>query len=250
MELDLIQYLNEIGLNNNEAIIYSELLASGPTPISLLAKTSGIKRGTVYNTIESLSEKGLVHHEIAGTKKLIAAQSPDQLGLMVAKQKQLFETVLPRLQALHTTSRPSESLIKQFHGIQSIRSVYSNLLEHLQKNDDYLVIANQEKWYHLDPEFFEKFIQRRAKLSLNIKLLLQDTPHAREFQKKQKKYNETIKILPKYVDLDIAMVITPKQTIIVQIIQPVFALVIENISLVEMNKILFDLLWGVLEKSG
>lgn len=245
MEIDLIQHLNEIGLDSNEAELYVALLNSGPTTILLLAKSSGIKRSTVYNTIDSLVAMGLVHHEIQGKKKLIAAENPNQLGVIIEKQKQLLNAVLPRLQALHATTRPSESLIKQFHGLQGIRSVYSNLLTDLKDNEDYHVISNQDKWYSLDPDFFETFIKKRAKLKLNIKLLLQDTLHAQEFKKKQALYNETIKLLPKHVDININMVITSRKTIIVQLVNPIFALVIENSSMVEMNHMIFNLLWDL-----
>ncbi len=245
MEIDLIQHLNDIGLDSNEAELYVALLNSGPTTILLLAKSSGIKRSTVYNTIDSLITRGLAHHEIQGKKKLIAAENPNQLGVIIEKQKQLLNTVLPRLQALHSTTRPSESLIKQFHGLQGIRSVYSNLLTDLKDDEDYLVISNQDKWYDLDPDFFETFIKKRAKLKLNIKLLLQDTLQAQEFKKKQSVYNETIKLLPKHVDININMVITSRKTIIVQLVNPIFALIIENSSMVEMNHMIFNLLWSV-----
>lgn len=245
MEIDLIQYLNEIGLNNNEALVYITLLSTGPTTVLLLAKSSEIKRSTVYNAIDTLIAKGLVHYEIQGTKKLIAAGNPEQLSLMMARKKQMLESVLPRLQALHTTTRPSESLVKQFNGLQGVRSVYSALLNDLRNNDDYFVISNQDKWYQLDPDFFEDFIRKRAKLKLNVKLLLQETPRASESNKKQTQYNEAIKRLPPQVNLDINMVITPNKTIIVQLINPIFALVIENKCMISMNYTLFDLLWSI-----
>lgn len=245
MQIDLIPHLNEIGLNENEAIIYAALLSSGPTTILLLAKASGIKRSTIYNVIDSLIHKGLAYQEVHGSKKLIAAQSPTHLSDVLEKKKQTLETILPRLCALHTTTRPSESLIKQFAGIQGVRTVYSYLLNDLKEGEDYLVISNQEKWYSLDPVFFEKFIQKRAKLPLNIRLLLQDNQHAQTFKQKQNDYNETIKILPKHVDININMVITKNKTIIVQLNNPIFALVIENQSLVEMNRVMFELIWDI-----
>ncbi len=245
MEINLANSLNHIGLNHNEAMIYEALLSSGPTTILLLAKSTGIKRSTVYNTVDSLVSKGLVHHEIVGAKKLIAAENPDQLNLMLSKQKQLLESILPRLQALHTDMRPSESLIKQFHGLQGIRAVYSNLLNDLNDGDDYLVISDQSKWHNLDPEFFEHFIKKRAKLNLKIKLLLQDTTHAKKYQKKQDEYNETIKLLPTHINLNINMVITKNKIVHVHLINPIFALVIENKSFIQMHQVLFNLLWDV-----
>ena len=39
----------------------------------------------------------------------------------------------------------------------------------------------------LDPDYFENFILKRAKLDLKIKLLLQDSAHARKYKKKEDK---------------------------------------------------------------
>lgn len=245
MNIELIKQLNEIGLTHKEAILYEGVLSSGPTTILLISKSSGLKRSTIYNTIETLIEKGLIHYEVKGKKKLIAADSPEQINTLLARQKLQFDSILPNLQALYRTASTPGNQIKEFHGLMGIRSVYSQLLIGLQKNDDYLVISDQDKWYQLDPVFFEDFIRKRAKLSLNIRLLLQDTPHAREFQKKQKNYNEIIKCLPARINLNINMVITSLTTIIVQLTPPVFALVIENKNLVTMNRLLFDLIWDI-----
>lgn len=245
IEMNVIKHLEEIGLNHNEALIYTSLLNSGPTTVLLLANISGIKRSTVYNTIESLLGKGLVHYEINGTKKLLVAENPEELGLMLARQKQKLDAVLPRLHALHTTTRPSESLMKQFYGLQGVRTVYSHLLEDLKENDEYLVISNQDKWFELDPEFFEHFIKKRSKLSLNTRLLLQNTAQTREFKHRQAHYNEIIKLFPEHVALNINMVITSCKTVIMQLSQPIFIILIENKNMADMNRTLFDLLWTI-----
>jgi hypothetical protein len=74
-------------------------------------------------------------------------------------------------------------------------------------------------------------------------LLLQDSPSARRNKPLEGTYNEQIKILPKQYELATNMIIVPHKVIIVQTVQPVMALVIENKSVVQMNKVLFEMIW-------
>jgi hypothetical protein len=81
-------------------------------------------------------------------------------------------------------------------------------------------------------------------MNLNIRLLLQDSPTAREHQKFQKNYNESIKILPRKTPLRTNMVIVPGKTIIHELNDPMIAIVIENKSVAQMNTELFETIWN------
>ena len=117
-------------------------------------------------------------------------------------------------------------------------------MESVVSGDDYLVIGNQEEWFSLDREFSQKFIEKRAKLNLNIRLLFQDSPLAREHKKFEKNYNEEVKILPKDTSLTTNMVITPRKVVIHQLSIPMLAIVIENANVVKMNKEMFEMIWN------
>jgi sugar-specific transcriptional regulator TrmB len=250
MNIEIIKQLNELGLSEKEAALYTTLLKSGAMTVLNLAKISGVKRTTIYNILEALENKGLIYYEIQGSKKLVNATNPAQFNLLIDKQKVLLDTLLPTLLSLQSDNKVSESIIKHYPGLSNIKSVYSLLLDELKNGDEYLVISNQDKWYNLDTVFFESFIKKRAKLNLQTRLLLENTSHARTYQKKQKQYDETIKLLPTDSNIDINLVITKNKTIIVHLTDPIFALVIENKSLVDMIRMLFNLLWAGVRHSS
>jgi HTH-type transcriptional regulator, sugar sensing transcriptional regulator len=152
---------------------------------------------------------------------------------------------MPQLEAFEKAREATISVIQEFPSINGVKTVYDKLLTELKPGDDYFVISDQEKWYQLDAAYFENFIQQRAKLKLNIKLLLQGSAHAKQFQKKQAAYHEQIKILPAKIKLNINMVVTPHKVILVQIVEPISAMVIENNNVVQMHKALFNLLWSL-----
>ena len=106
-----------------------------------------------------------------------------------------------------------------------------------------MVISDQKKWIEADEKFFKNFTERRAKLNINIRLLLQESETAREFKKFEKNYNERIKILPKGTSLTTNLVVIPQKVVIHQMTPPIMAIVIENKSIIQLHKELFEIIW-------
>ena len=52
--------LEKIGLTEKEAAVYLALLKLGPTTALKIARETGIKRPTVYTTLDALKGRGLV----------------------------------------------------------------------------------------------------------------------------------------------------------------------------------------------
>jgi len=85
-------------------------------------------------------------------------------------------------------------------------------------------------------------------MNLSIRLLLQDSPSARQNKPRQRDYNEKIKIFSKKYELATNMVIVPHKVIVVQTVEPIMALVIESQSVVQMNRVLFEMVWESIEE--
>ena len=148
---------------------------------------------------------------------------------------------------MHSAS--STNSIKIFHGINRIKLLYDHILETLISGSEYLVISDHQKWHALDAAYFEGFIKKRAELNLTVKMILQDTKHAREYKAKEDHYNAKIKLLPKHIELNTNMVILPDRVIIVQTIEPLLAILIENQNVAQMNKVLFHTIWDLTKPS-
>lgn len=152
---------------------------------------------------------------------------------------------MPQLVQQYIHASPSSNTIKMYHGLAGIKIIYDDLLSTLKDGDEYLVISDQEKWHGLDPHYFEEFILKRSKLNLAVKLLLQNTQHARTFKQKESQYREHIKLIPKNISLNINMVILPTKVVIVQIVEPILAILIENPNVAAINKVLFNIIWEI-----
>lgn len=238
----LLGVLTNLGLGEYEAAVYLAMLTLGPSSVVKIAQAAEIKRTTVYSIIESLRINGLAVVHVKGFKKTFAAVDPENLEAMLESRRTLLQKALPELAALHNL-KGAESTIKFYEGLKGIKMVYESLIKEIKPKEDYLVVSNGDQWLKLDPEFFLDFTKRRAKLNINIRLLLQDSQISRERQKNQKNINATIKILPGSATLDTNLVIIPNKVVIHRLRPPVMAIVIENQSVVHMHQQMFEIIW-------
>ena len=243
----LTNILENLGLTENEAKVYLASLSLGQSTILKISRTAEIKRTTIYSVIESLKQKGLMKIEIKGWKKLFVAESPEKLDVMIKNRREELKSSLPEFLALYNL-QGEESFIKYYEGLEAVKSVYESMLRDVRPHEDYLVVTDSKEWYQLDEKFFLKYIQKRATLNVNTRVLLQDSETARHFKKIEKNHNEKIKILPVNTSLKTNLIIIPRRIVIHQLTPPILAIVIENKSVIQMHKELFELIWNSIKE--
>lgn len=241
----LIEILKNIGLEEVEANVYVTSLSLGATSVLRIAKHSEIKRTTCYGVIESLHKKGLMRTELRGLKQVYIAENPEKLELILESKQQEFKNNLPQFIALQRL-QGTESTIKLYTGLKVLQEIYMQTLKEIKHGEDYLVIANQESWYNLDPEFAIKYIEERAKLPIKTRLLLQDSEISRTHKKYERNYNEEIKFFPSDTSINVDTILLPKKLIIAELLPPYTITVIENTSIIELHRELFEINWKTL----
>lgn len=240
---ELQSILTQIGLSENEARVYLAALSLGSATVMKIAKVADIKRTTVYAVVESLKQKGLMNIEIQGFKQLYEAEDPKKLEGILEIRKNQFKELLPEFSALYNL-KGGESVVKYYEGLESIKSVYNNLLSDIKPHEEYIAISNAEQWLYLDEKWFEGFMERRAKLPISVRLLLQDSPKAQHYAKFMKNFHYTARILPKDTKFTVSITVTPQRTVVHQLMSPSMAIVIENKSIVNMHKEMFEVMWA------
>lgn len=120
------KFLQDIGLNEKEVIIYLELLRVDKSSVLDLAKKTGILRTSIYSIIDSLKEKGLVIETEVGKKINFQAEPPERIfafiesqRLKVEEQSQLAVEFIPQLKSLsrQTGEKP---IVKVYEGREGI----------------------------------------------------------------------------------------------------------------------------------
>lgn len=245
----LEKILIDLGLSENEAKVYLAALNLGPSTILKIARAAETKRTTVYSVIESLKQKGLINIELKGWKKLFVAENPEKLDSILENKRIELKDSLPELMAVYNL-KGGEGFIKYYEGLEAVKSIYENILKDVNIHDDYSVVSNMDDWLKLDKKFFLDFIKRRAKLNINIRLLLQDSKVARDFKKAEKNYNEKVKILPKETSLTTNLIVIPKKVVIQQLTPPIMAIVIENKSIIKAHQEMFEIIWNSIKDNN
>lgn len=240
----LHKLLIDVGLNENEASVYLTALSLGPTTVLNISKNSGIKRSTVYDIVNSLKTKGLMRIDLKGLKQTYVCENPERLDAILETRKRDFSARLPELMAMYKL-QGSESSIKYYSGLKAMKQIYLDSLNEVKFGEEYLVITNEEKWYNLDPNFWLKeYIEERAKFNYKTRILSQDSEIARHQKKFQQNFNQEFRILNHQVNLNIDMLILPNKLIIVDLVSPLTTLVIENKSIIELQKNIFEIIWN------
>lgn len=247
IEEKLEKSLHDFGLGEEEAKVYLTGLSLGSTTILNLSKKSGISRTTVYSLINSLSQKGLFRVNIRGFKKTYEAENPEKLEQMLKFKIENLKNSIPDFLSIYNL-KETEGNIRYYEGLGSIKPLYLESLNDVLPQDDYLVITNQEQWFSIDQKYFTEYKEKRAKLSINTRLLFQDSLIAREHKKFEKNFNEKIKILPADTELNVDFVCTPKRVIIFQTKQPYIAISIENKFVIQLYKNLFEIIWKTIKQ--
>ncbi|MEI6238668.1 MAG: helix-turn-helix domain-containing protein [bacterium] len=235
--------LIDFGLSENEASVYISALKLGPTAILPLSRETGIRRTTVYTVIETLKLKGLISVELKGFKHLFVAAHPKMLSSIFESKKKKLEAIIPELTTIQKSSG-SESVIRSYEGIASIRSLYENVLDTLRTDDFCYVVSDTEKFVEKDPDFFTDYMQRRARMKIDLKAMLRDSPVARERQKFAKNWGASIKILPANTLFDANFTVTNHILVIQDLSESSLAIATENKSYISLQKTLFETIWN------
>ena len=239
----LIETLCDFGLAEAEAQVYFASLSLGPTTVIKLAQKTGIKRTTIYSIIETLKQKGLMRIEVTGFKQKFVAESPEKLSSILDARRARFQELLPEFSALYNL-QGNESVIKYYEGVEAVKGIYETLIKDIKPGQDYLVMSNQDAWLNIDEKYFMDFLYRRAKLPIKIRMMFQPSELASKIKSIEKNLNSKVKILPEGVQLKTNLVVTPQRVLIHQLTEPIIGIVIENKSVIQMHKEMYEVIWN------
>lgn len=168
--------LQEYGLSEKEAAVYSAALELGPATADQLAKHSEVKRSTTYLQIESLQEKGLMSSYEEGKKTLYTPESPENLARLIDRQKATLdqrqrelEKELPDLVRMFEGAgeRP---VVRFYQGKEGIVTVREEMLGCVSKITRVFFAADQMEKLFTDEER-AAYTRQRESLGIELHLL-------------------------------------------------------------------------------
>lgn len=173
--MNIESLLKAYGMNDKEVLVYLSLVRLGPSPVRLIAETSGVNRGTTYDILKSLMNDGLVTYYHKAAKQHFAVQPPDHLlkalQLRQVRLRELsseIEATLPELNALFEREggKPQVSL---YEGMNGIRQILDDVLETMDKQQEKLYYVYSSSKIREDVlNAMPNFTKKRIKLGISV----------------------------------------------------------------------------------
>ncbi len=170
--------LQRIGLNQKETQIYLKLLEAGQSSVRTLALTTGVNRGTTYDTLKSLLKKGLVSYYHKNTHQYFVAENPERLKEIIEqnvsileRSRRELESILPNLRSLIPTS-PSKPVVKYYEGATGIKAILQDVIDTMSsaKTKEYYAYSAADVREHLYTDF-PNFAKKRIAKKIRVKVI-------------------------------------------------------------------------------
>ncbi len=248
----IISYLKQLDLTDEEIKLYLSLLESGSMSVNDLSATVGIKRTTSYAYIDLLIKKGLVMKLVKDSKKLVAANEPENLQPLVEAKlasakaiQQSFPDMLKTLSTLPKNNSTAEAEIKYYKGKNGVKKIYEEILQ----ADEVRSYVNIEEITEVFPENVHLF-NYAFKKNPEMKMfeIVENSPDAKaRFKTQEESKNYFYKFLPEGMNLKAQDILIYENNVaIIHFKDQVSGVVLRNADLYTNFKLLFDFIWKIL----
>lgn len=186
--------LYNLGFSEKEAEVYLALNTYGPSPASTLARVTKIKRTSVYDALNSLVARNFIASFRQGAYMYFVVDDVNKILYQEKEKVRLAEKVVEDLKVGQL--QQSGVRVHHFVGEEGYRQMYEDILRAHPK--ELMVWINLDEFYKaLDPVREEEWTKERIQKKIYTRLLMQNTPLARKFQKKDPESCRKTILLPK-----------------------------------------------------
>ncbi|MFC1651629.1 TrmB family transcriptional regulator [Patescibacteria group bacterium] len=239
--MSLLPQLQQIGLNQKEAKIYLANLELGEASIQEIAKKSGIKRTSIYNLIDDLVKRGVIHVVIKKNKKRFVAAEPGTLKEIIAQRKKALENILPDLKMLSGTTK-EKPRVRFYEGLEGIKAVYNDTLIDKKSIKAFTGVT---KGFAVLGKYGNEYIAKRAATKIKAQVITPNDAEGRMFKKKDRISQRITRLIPKKkfpFDIEIN-IYGNKVSFISYSKQRLMGVIMESPEIAKTMESIFDLSW-------
>lgn len=237
--------LQNIGLNEKQALVYTSLLQLGNGTAYKIAKKSGLKRPTVYVVLEELRQKELVLKIPYPKKQIYSAKSPEDLIADSEDKLRKVKSVLPELLALFKgEEKPKKPSVMYFEGLNGIKELLNFGLGKVENGEIVGFNAHTEGVSKEVENIFDEYNRKLKNKNVKVRGIVPDHPSLKGYREKDREFNRNIKIVPfeKYSS-DVSIDIGP-DFVRILMFKDLQGVIIENKNLAMALKQIFEMQWN------
>jgi len=239
----LYKQLENAGLNGTEAKIYLASLELGETNVSRIAKKSGIKRTTVYLSLENLMEKGLMSAIKKSGKTKYYAEDPRNLERIMEERTQRVAKIIPQLLTF-TNLIDKKPDIRYFEGTEGLKEVLKDALGYPKQ--EICMLYSESYLKDFEENFFSSYyVPERIKRKISARAILPDNQEMRELaETNQKSLRQTRFIAANLFHIRVEIMIYGNGKVGIISFEEKFALIIQSLRIYEAFKSIFETMWA------
>ena len=243
----LVNSLEVLGLSDKAAQIYIALLQIGEGSVIDIAKKADLKRTSVYNILPDLMQQGLIETTIKNKHRIFFIDDVRRLELDAQEKVKSVGVLLPQLRAIQNIL-PQKPKITFYEGVGGMKELYQDTLESVQVGGTILSYTGLTDFFDMMPkEYYEWYVEERAKKKIMIKIIAPDSPTTRQWKKQAVKDLRQVKIIPaKDFRFKGDTEIYDNKVALISYAENFLGVIIESNEIYAMQKTMFELLWDSL----
>jgi len=246
--MNVIDQLQQLGLNGRQAKIYLSLLQLGSAGAIEIAKYTKYKHPTVYDVLDLLKEKRLITERFENGRKVFTAEDPEMFLHIEEERKRTLDSVLPGLKELYLGGN-HRTRIHCFEGKEGVLAIRNELLHVKSKQYCYFgSISDMLMQSSQDEE--EAYVRERVKRGIRSYSIRDRSKEVEfEFMRPGRRNLREVRYLPKPVADNVSgLYIYDDKIAIGSALKENYTVIIESRELSILMKTLWEYIWAIAEE--
>lgn len=239
---NLVTVLRNIGLSEKAAKVYLSALVLGEATVLALAKHSGVKRTSIYYTLDELKDIGALSETKRQKKIYYLPVEPKDLIKRVREKVFEAEDFVEELEKMkHSVFKKPR--IYFLYGPSGFKKIWDMVFA--SKDKEFRIITEGQNFLDFVREKYivDDIIKSKKKLNISSRQLISDSSYARQIISKDLSENRKSKLLPKNYKIPFTEIISSD---FVAFISPRWdntLFVVENEAFAETRRSIFEITW-------
>lgn len=235
--------LRKLGLSENEAKVYLACLEVGHGSVQQIAEHAELPKSTVADVSKKMLKNGLLGIYMKKKRRQFVAASPHVLQEKISKAQELFTQTLPELLALYGGGTSVKPAVRLYEGRAGLGVILSEILA---EATTMIGIGSVDELFVKMQEYFPSFPKERAKRRIPIRVILQDSPTARQRKAMGPQELREVKLMKSAAQFHCIIWIWNNKIASCILGAEMAFLVIESKELANMHRAMFEQLWSTL----
>ncbi len=241
-----IDVLEDLGLSEAEAKVYLALLETGSTLAGPIIKKTGLHRGTTYQILQRLIEKGLVSFVIKSGKRYFEATNPNRFLEILKEKEEKIQEILPSLIQKRQLSKEKQE-VNVYSGYKGIKTVCENILEELKNGGEYLDFGVSGLFRETMGPYWDLWQRKKKKYKIKAKCIFDETLKEKNPALLKEYYGEAKFHQKEFKSMTDTIIYNDKVILFIWTAKPPIAIIVQNRENADSYRNQFNLMWGLLK---